>query len=380
MAFTAITNEEIEVGKPVKKSLLRKVKDNLDDHETRINSVETFGNLIEIIDISPKDLGMEVGKTVAARMTLAEFQEVNGDNWYLADGGSAAGTYWNEITGQANFPDYRDQFLRGLPETGRTLGDTQDHAFQDHTHNVTYEDYGYNFGDNHYAQWNALPTAGNSGMLDHTYGSGELSGAAYADSSYDNEGAPGYQQGVATDLFLGINKLVTFTVLRYPDRVSRNAIEINTTLGVGAVDSHVIPTEVSNTGNSATETRPKNHSVNYFIKGDRDNLDKFVVYKTKQNITITDVRVEVIHQDGYSAPTGGTLEIDIRTGSNLASLSSIFNTKPNVTTFAEGDISGTPDIITTREDVDAGQYLVLDITSLQKGQSQIYITVLAEPR
>lgn len=36
MAFTPYTSTEIEVGKPVKKELWRKAKDNFDDHEARI--------------------------------------------------------------------------------------------------------------------------------------------------------------------------------------------------------------------------------------------------------------------------------------------------------------------------------------------------------
>jgi len=38
MSFTAITSTEIEAGKPVKESLFTKVKDNFDDHESRITA------------------------------------------------------------------------------------------------------------------------------------------------------------------------------------------------------------------------------------------------------------------------------------------------------------------------------------------------------
>ena len=42
MAFVSITDSEIEVGRPVKKELFQKIKDNLDDHETRIGGVESL--------------------------------------------------------------------------------------------------------------------------------------------------------------------------------------------------------------------------------------------------------------------------------------------------------------------------------------------------
>lgn len=40
MAFTALTNSEIESGDPVSQDLWNKVQDNFDDHETRILSLE----------------------------------------------------------------------------------------------------------------------------------------------------------------------------------------------------------------------------------------------------------------------------------------------------------------------------------------------------
>lgn len=39
MAFTPINDTEIEVGKPLKQGLFQKIKDSLDDHEDRIESI-----------------------------------------------------------------------------------------------------------------------------------------------------------------------------------------------------------------------------------------------------------------------------------------------------------------------------------------------------
>lgn len=41
MAFTAITDAEIEVGEPTAKPLFEKIQGNLDDHESRLGSAET---------------------------------------------------------------------------------------------------------------------------------------------------------------------------------------------------------------------------------------------------------------------------------------------------------------------------------------------------
>jgi hypothetical protein len=48
MAFTTISNTLIQVGKALKREIFTTVKDNFDDHESRINNVESFGNRVEI--------------------------------------------------------------------------------------------------------------------------------------------------------------------------------------------------------------------------------------------------------------------------------------------------------------------------------------------
>lgn len=44
MAYTSITLAEIDPGKPTKSELFTKIKDNFDDHETRILSTEAFAS------------------------------------------------------------------------------------------------------------------------------------------------------------------------------------------------------------------------------------------------------------------------------------------------------------------------------------------------
>jgi hypothetical protein len=50
MAFSAISNTVIQVGKALKQELFQKIKDNFDDHETRIASVEGGASKIIIFD------------------------------------------------------------------------------------------------------------------------------------------------------------------------------------------------------------------------------------------------------------------------------------------------------------------------------------------
>lgn len=50
MAFTEIDSEDIEVGKPTKKKLFTAIKDSLDDHEIRLNSVQESASKIEVFN------------------------------------------------------------------------------------------------------------------------------------------------------------------------------------------------------------------------------------------------------------------------------------------------------------------------------------------
>ncbi len=50
MAQTPLTDEEIEVGKPTKKRLFTKIKDNNEDHETRLNGLEEGAGKVIVCD------------------------------------------------------------------------------------------------------------------------------------------------------------------------------------------------------------------------------------------------------------------------------------------------------------------------------------------
>ena len=50
MAFVTIPSNAIDVGDPITKDLFDKVKDNFDDHETRIASLESGAAKVEVFD------------------------------------------------------------------------------------------------------------------------------------------------------------------------------------------------------------------------------------------------------------------------------------------------------------------------------------------
>lgn len=50
MTYTTIDPNDIEVGKPTKKKIFQTIKDNLDDHETRIDSLQAGASKIEVFN------------------------------------------------------------------------------------------------------------------------------------------------------------------------------------------------------------------------------------------------------------------------------------------------------------------------------------------
>lgn len=78
MAFEVINSAEIEVGDPIKAELFSKIKNSLDDHETRINSQETSANRVIIFDalllnaVSANSFTGIMGGNAPQQITLTE--------------------------------------------------------------------------------------------------------------------------------------------------------------------------------------------------------------------------------------------------------------------------------------------------------------------
>lgn len=110
-------------------------------------------------------------------------------------------------------------------------------------------------------------------------------------------------------------------------------------------------------------------------------LQRVGLIRASRNFRIINAQIYVLHggvnQD--VAPTAGTLEIDVLKGTDLQTLNSIFSIRPAVTTFAEGDTNATVGFVPSGEIIDQGDWIQLDITSLQTGQTRIFVDIFAEP-
>lgn len=108
-------------------------------------------------------------------------------------------------------------------------------------------------------------------------------------------------------------------------------------------------------------------------------LERIMFFRASRDLRITNAQIYILASSTGTLPTSGTLEFDIRVGNTPATLATVFNVKPTVTTFAEGDTNGAVDFIVGGEDILQGQWIALDITNLQQGQSRIFIDIFSEP-
>lgn len=82
-----------------------------------------------------------IGEIKSSMLTLTQMQNLYGSGWVLCDGGSCAGSIYENITSNSTVPDLRAAFLRGAGTSTQftqnhttTLGGVEDDAIQSHTH------------------------------------------------------------------------------------------------------------------------------------------------------------------------------------------------------------------------------------------------------
>lgn len=307
MAFNSINDTEIEVGKPIKKSILQKVKDNFDDHEGRLNAIQVSSGIIDIFNDNIDHTTRAIGQIIASPLDITDFQTYNGDSWVLCDGQNVAGSAFALFAGTNNVPDLRNEFIRGASST-IPLGTQQSDA-----------------------------TAVN-GL---TFGTTNYFAGSFSNSGITNQG-----------------------------------IIDNQTI------SQVSSEELINQFNSGlggdSETRPRNVAVNFFIKINADSLENRLIYRATTPFDITNVQATIVKMPGGTSLAQG-FEIDIRTGSDLNSLNSIFASRPFTTVTSTIGQTGGFAIATGGEVVNAGDYVVFDIISLPSWNSRIHVYVTGSP-
>lgn len=102
------------------------------------------------------------------------------------------------------------------------------------------------------------------------------------------------------------------------------------------------------------------------------SFSQVAVYRAASGFTLTGAKVTQ-----FTAGSAGTLEIDVKVGSSLGSVSTIFSTKPSIS-YSVGNNSTSSNAVFSSQSVSANDWIILDITSIQTDQGDIHIEVTGE--
>ena len=129
----------------------------------------------------------------------------------------------------------------------------------------------------------------------------------------------------------------------------------------------------NNTGyDGSTESRPDSGVISAFVNEEDYDLTRISLFKAPYDFNIISAIVTNI-----DAGTSGTLEMDVLSGSSLGSVTSIFSTKPSVTSAA-GDNASSTNAVISNPSVFENNWVRMDCTSLQTQQIRHHFYLLAE--
>jgi len=136
MAYSAITSSEIEVKKPITTDLMTKIKNNDDDSNTRLNSLESGANKISVFNKIVELDTSRVGDIRFSLLSAGQFTDRFGSKWQKIDGSSLSGEGLAALYG-ANLPDFEERFPR-IIGGAKSVGDTEASQNKEHEHTLQY--------------------------------------------------------------------------------------------------------------------------------------------------------------------------------------------------------------------------------------------------
>jgi hypothetical protein len=406
MAYSSIPDSWREVGKAVKKDLVDRIHDNLEDLNGRVTNVEGSVSTIIVANQSIKKERdhAPLGTMVWTPLSEAQFQSATDDGgWELCDGATAVGSDYGTLMSRTTVPDVRGRFLRmrahGSGTTYNPDGDVatdtaQAQAVLAHTHVMTH------------AHANTFSATGTFSSSTHTHNISH-----YHQVAYDSAGTPG-QDNKLRFLTTGSASQAAFTT---------GATEILGTYAVGDVGSSLgtfmstvtgalyssgalgpssgsagtatsaAPSATSsvsfsgavtnftgstsaNTG-AVSETRPSNVTENLMIKVNKNYVtvrNGYLLWRAPQALTINQVILTPVTQG-----TSGTLTVDVKKGPLGSVTTSIFSATPSLAYNGAVAVAGTLDA--TNAQIAAGDYVRVDITATQAKLQEFHILIAAIP-
>ncbi len=394
MPYSSIPDAWREVGKAVKKELVDLIHDNLEDLDSRVTNVESSVSTTVLVNekvIKERD-NQPLGTIVWSPLALAAFQTEAADGeWLLCDGGSCAGSDYATLMSRSVVPDLRGRFIRmkdhaaGRNPDGDVATDTaQAGAVLAHTHTIDH-------GHSHtiagtFASSTHYHIISHTHQIAHRNGDSlymrDTGGVSATTVTTSDEDVLSYNPNTFADA--GSSLAVTFTssatdfYTAGPINANGGSSGSTATSGTPNATSSVTGSVTSMTGNSGStgsETRPINVTENAFIKINRNYITArtgYFLWRAPQALTINQVIVSPVTQG-----TSGTLTIDVKKGDVTTQGTSIFTSLPdmayNDTTAQTGTLNP------TNAEIDAGDYIRVDITTTQAKLQEFHILIAAAP-
>lgn len=421
MAYTKLPDSLIVVGNPTKHDIFSRLQINQEDFNDRIGSIEgSTAKVIIFNHLIKKPTEHKVGDVKFSFLSEVEFQNQFDDSWVLCDGRSVVGSNYQNITANSTIPDMRGQFPRvkdhgaGINPSGDlNLGVIQSDTFKEHTHSdsghshsITDVTHGHALENDSHTHSITDPSHGHSvtdgghnhtlhdpqhshGITDPTHSHHILTGAGDSGSREwpaDGDDDPFTSNAYTDYTATGVTVNSASTGIYLDSSTSNMSVNSGSTGITGANSSPTGGTitsvytgitgansstaNIQNTGND--ETRPKCITINAFIKINESSFLKRLIWKAPFDFNILGTTV-----NSLIAGSSGLLEIDIKKGSNLGSLSSVFTTKPSLD-WSAGNYANSNNAVFGDVNVSAGDWIALDIVSFQTHQNEFHAYVLGE--
>lgn len=336
MAFSTIPAALIQVGKATIKNLWQTTKDNLDDHETRVTSLEAGANKILVFDQVVDIELLRVGEIRHSVLSEALFRDKYGPEWNLLGGQSLAGTELGSIIATA--PDARGRFLRSKDngagnDSERAIGNFQADQNIFHTHNFR----GF---------VNTNNGTGSTGTKERLQALDTLQegGSWTGDDPTDDLAKPW-----ADHLF--------------------SAATGNRALRMEEQYGDIFR---SMTGNNGTEARVKNVTVNIFVKEEDAHFTHVGLFRAPSGFSLVSGRIS-----NLEAGTSGTLSVNMFKGSSLGSMSTLLNSDITIASSA-GSFATSSEASFASTAISQNDFIRFDIIGLQTRQTRFHVSLYGE--
>jgi hypothetical protein len=142
--------------------------------------------------------------------------------------------------------------------------------------------------------------------------------------------------------------------------------------GLIGQDSRTNLSYVQTYSTGGTETRPENTMVNLMVREDDIETDGILYFRAPSSLNISSFTISSLEGGDL-----GNLEVDLLKGGSLSTMSSILNSNISIP-YTDGNYVTSSEASFSTNLVSQGEFLRLDLKSIQNGQHRFFVNCYAE--